>query len=786
MPAHRDSATGRVTTRGEDAAPLSRGGNRSIAGAAACTIDRDGSSSRSGAADRRLLQKCLELPHSIVGAQHHPSAAGMCSATTRRFLAIVSALSLAFGAAPAQCFHSMLFTTHFDQPFWTVFGADTPRQLQEEVTPYECEPCIATQTTFYFAMALASIALAACACGLLALETCDGTLEEDGHTFENACGWSVAIVALCGFATLSGFFWMSCNYYPNSSWLYGPSFFAIGIVGGVISMCSCPCYCFNFWLTMGCGSDDANSCAMVAVLFQCCCLGLPLFVFGIVGVATHLSAADNGNPWRAWTDDPCAGQACVNNASLLDSCGVCQGDNSTCTGCDGTVLSGLQLDVCGVCDGDASSCPSCTAVVDRTPWYILVLLVLHCIHMIPALAIFVSELIAIGRPLSRSGGYVTPRSCFRSDGSALSSEVDGCWQRRRQRDRRMLATDMLVCAFCSAVLVALVHTLKNRCATMPEESVANFVGTCTFVLWIGSLFVLGRCSRPYIYASIVLEETTVQSFDYSYSRASMQDFSPTKVCSNRRVVWMFLHSKNFFLRWYFCCLWVPTCMIFATLGLPSAMPPFLIVLIAVIYGSAAVAWVLELRRWRVRTAAEFKQHARDHRRQQYIRSIQPALFHAYQRLAFSALLSPTLGPALLQDLPFDIAERIFTKQWNVMPVAHDRDTGLHSDGSGLRPWASYTTLRMPSFSTVRSSMAIYVDNASLAALDGSESACFVKWCDHHVAELFGAASSGGVEWSYWCCTRWKTGGMADVDHKQLLLAGQVEMGEIDATALHPA
>ena len=34
-----------------------------------------------------------------------------------------------------------------------------------------------------------------------------------------------------------------------------------------------------------------------------------------------------------------------------DACGLCGGDNSTCTGCDGVLFSGTQLDQCGVCDG---------------------------------------------------------------------------------------------------------------------------------------------------------------------------------------------------------------------------------------------------------------------------------------------------------------------------------------------------------------------------------------------------------------------------------------------------
>ena len=50
----------------------------------------------------------------------------------------------------------------------------------------------------------------------------------------------------------------------------------------------------------------------------------------------------------------CAGVP--NGTSVLDDCGVCDGDNSSCAGCDGVANSGLVLDNCGVCGGDNSTC----------------------------------------------------------------------------------------------------------------------------------------------------------------------------------------------------------------------------------------------------------------------------------------------------------------------------------------------------------------------------------------------------------------------------------------------
>ena len=40
----------------------------------------------------------------------------------------------------------------------------------------------------------------------------------------------------------------------------------------------------------------------------------------------------------------------------LDECGVCDGDNTTCIGCDGVVNSGKVVDSCGICGGNDCSC----------------------------------------------------------------------------------------------------------------------------------------------------------------------------------------------------------------------------------------------------------------------------------------------------------------------------------------------------------------------------------------------------------------------------------------------
>ena len=51
-----------------------------------------------------------------------------------------------------------------------------------------------------------------------------------------------------------------------------------------------------------------------------------------------------------------------NLGCLLDECGICDGDNSSCLGCDGVPNSGLINDACGICNGDNSTCSGCDGI----------------------------------------------------------------------------------------------------------------------------------------------------------------------------------------------------------------------------------------------------------------------------------------------------------------------------------------------------------------------------------------------------------------------------------------
>jgi len=50
-------------------------------------------------------------------------------------------------------------------------------------------------------------------------------------------------------------------------------------------------------------------------------------------------------------------------SNIIDECGVCAGDSSTCEDCLGVPNGTAVFDVCGVCQGDNSSCSGCDGIV---------------------------------------------------------------------------------------------------------------------------------------------------------------------------------------------------------------------------------------------------------------------------------------------------------------------------------------------------------------------------------------------------------------------------------------
>ena len=60
-----------------------------------------------------------------------------------------------------------------------------------------------------------------------------------------------------------------------------------------------------------------------------------------------------------------------NGNFILDECGICNGDNTTCLGCDGILNSGINFDECGICGGngipeDACDCDGNTLDCEGT------------------------------------------------------------------------------------------------------------------------------------------------------------------------------------------------------------------------------------------------------------------------------------------------------------------------------------------------------------------------------------------------------------------------------------
>ncbi len=56
----------------------------------------------------------------------------------------------------------------------------------------------------------------------------------------------------------------------------------------------------------------------------------------------------------------------LGGTAVIDDCGICGGDNSSCSDCAGTPNGDAILDTCGVCGGNGSSCLNCESL-DITP-----------------------------------------------------------------------------------------------------------------------------------------------------------------------------------------------------------------------------------------------------------------------------------------------------------------------------------------------------------------------------------------------------------------------------------
>ena len=117
-----------------------------------------------------------------------------------------------------------------------------------------------------------------------------------------------------------------------------------------------------------CLEDDCNGdCGGDSVLDDCgVCAGDNTTCLDCAGVVNGTSVVDDCGVCAGdnTTCLDCAGV--VNGTSVLDDCGVCAGDNTTCLDCAGVVNGTSVLDDCGVCAGDNTTCLDCAGVVNGT------------------------------------------------------------------------------------------------------------------------------------------------------------------------------------------------------------------------------------------------------------------------------------------------------------------------------------------------------------------------------------------------------------------------------------
>jgi hypothetical protein len=101
--------------------------------------------------------------------------------------------------------------------------------------------------------------------------------------------------------------------------------------------------------------------------------GLVVDGCGVCGGNESTCAGCDGIPYSGLENDACGvcggnGSSCAgcdgvaNSGKVSDECGVCGGNDSLCAGCDGVPNSGLALDECQVCGGDNSTCKGCDGV----------------------------------------------------------------------------------------------------------------------------------------------------------------------------------------------------------------------------------------------------------------------------------------------------------------------------------------------------------------------------------------------------------------------------------------
>eukprot|EP01048_Picozoa_sp_COSAG05_P020660 COSAG05_NODE_3568_length_1987_cov_1.138242_1_plen_416_part_00 len=320
---------------------------------------------------------------------------------------------------------------------------------------------------------------------------------------------------------VTGFFWTTCALSEDAR--SSPAFFHVALAYGLASA-TLLSLSFLWTLLAHCGGsaeDDPHVKYILVIQFLVSMGAVVLAAVG--GWADDLPPGANGNVWRKWSDELCVDSRCAGDATLIDACGLCMGDNSTCTGCDGIPASGLTKDACGLCGGDGSTCASCMQLTTQHSSAMWGFIGLHLYFTLPGVALlwltFVSQQDVLGVTTDRA-----------THGDELAP-VLRVLRHQENWDRLVLGASSAVAAIFGIVIV-------TACSVSFHDAEIWTFGKAA--LWIGTLVVLVRCCHPVTIAVAIFR----------------RDFNGTAVGDHSRKQRCFVFS-------YILFVWIPTCVAFA-------------------------------------------------------------------------------------------------------------------------------------------------------------------------------------------------------------------------------
>ncbi|XP_071845132.1 uncharacterized protein [Apostichopus japonicus] len=192
-------------------------------------------------------------------------------------------------------------------------------------------------------------------CNGAAVRDCGGTCQ--GEAFTNECGYCVGGTTGrseslgyddCQLCTSSPDYRdvRDCNGTCNGDAYFDACGVCVGGTTGIVSdaeeRLDCRDVCDGDWIEDSCGYCGPAGSNPVSIYEDCNGDCNPPGTFNV--------AYDNICNYCV------GGQTGLRADYGLDACGICDGGNTTCTGCDGIVLSGAVEDACGECNGDGTTC----------------------------------------------------------------------------------------------------------------------------------------------------------------------------------------------------------------------------------------------------------------------------------------------------------------------------------------------------------------------------------------------------------------------------------------------